>query len=186
MSQPADRAPDDPGADEPIDPDVDLTEPSQAAEISTPPRAWAVLAAIAAGGLVGAEARYGVGLALPHADGTWPWSTLLINVSGGLLIGVLMVVILELVDPHPLVRPFLGVGVLGGYTTFSTFAVDTLALGRAGNVGLAVAYAVATPLFALLAVAIGAALARMAGAGGGARGGAGAHRKPERKREDSR
>ena len=96
-----------------------------------------VLGAIAAGGVVGAEARYTLGLALPHAVGTWPWSTLLINVSGCLLIGVLMVVITELVKPHRLLRPFLGVGVLGGYTAFSTYAVDALSLvtGRAGELG---------------------------------------------------
>jgi CrcB protein len=76
-------------------------------------------------------------------------------VSGCLLIGVLMVVIVERIRPHPLVRPLLGVGVLGGYTTFSTYAVDTVAAVHAGRAGLAVLYAVATPVLALVAVAIG-------------------------------
>ena len=92
---------------------------------------------------------------LPHRADEWPWATLLTNVSGCLLIGVLMVVIVERIRPHPLVRPLLGVGVLGGYTTFSTYAVDTVAAVQSGRVVLAVLYAVATPLLALVAVAIG-------------------------------
>jgi CrcB protein len=81
---------------------------------------------------------------LPHRADEWPWATLLTNMSGCLLIGVLMVVIAERVRPHPLVRPLLGVGVLGGYTTFSTYAVDTVAAVQSGRVDLAVLYAVAT------------------------------------------
>ena len=64
-----------------------------------------------------------------------PWATFLINVSGCALIGVLMVTITELTSPHRLVRPLLGLGVLGGYTTFSTYSVEIhqmLAVGRPG------------------------------------------------------
>lgn len=103
-----------------IDPDVDLGDPAQ----QPPARQWDVLLATAAGGIVGAEGRYGLSLAAPHHDRQFPWSTLLINVTGCLLIGVLMAVLLELPSPHPLARPFLGVGILGGYTTYSTFALD--------------------------------------------------------------
>jgi CrcB protein len=120
-----------------------------------------VLGTIAAGGVVGSEARYGLGLALPHAVGSWPWATFLENLSGCLLIGVLMVVITELVTPHRLVRPFLGVGVLGGYTTFSTYAVDGLSLAAAGRAGVAVAYLMVTPVTAVLACAAGAAATRL-------------------------
>ena len=105
----------------PVDPD---NQPEAPAQRRTP--VAGVLAAIAIGGVLGAEARYGLGVAIPHAAGQWPWATFLTNASGCLLIGVLMVVILELSTPHPLVRPLLGVGVLGGYTTFSTYNVDTL------------------------------------------------------------
>jgi len=105
-----------------IDPDVDLHDPRQRAEGR--PRQWDLIAATAIGGVLGAEARYGLGLALPHQDRQFPWSTVVINVTGCLLIGVLMAMLLELPAPHRLARPFLGVGVLGGYTTYSSFAVE--------------------------------------------------------------
>jgi CrcB protein len=120
-----------------------------------------VLAAVAAGGVLGAEARYAVGALLPHPDGGWPWSTLLVNVSGCVLIGVLMVVITELGEVHRLVRPFLGVGVLGGYTTFSTATVEVLALLSAGRPGAAMGYLVATPALAVLACAGGVVATRL-------------------------
>jgi CrcB protein len=138
------------------DPGVDLSEPVERAG----PRALSVLGVIAMGGVLGAEARYGLGVLLPHRVGEWPWATLLANTSGCLLIGVLMVMITERIRPHPLVRPLLGVGVLGGYTTFSTYAVDTLLTAQSGRAGLAVLYAVATPLLALFAVSIGAIATR--------------------------
>lgn len=122
-----------------------------------------MVAAVAAGGVLGAEARFGLGVALPHTPGGWPWSTLLINISGCLLIGVLMVTITELASPHRLIRPFLGVGVLGGYTTFSTYSVEFLQLLNAGRAGAALAYVVVTPLAALLAVWAGATATRAAG-----------------------
>ena len=143
---------------------ADDTDP----EVSPPARRYQllghpadVLGAIAAGGVLGAEARYGIGVALPQDSGGWPWAILLINVSGCLLIGVLMVVITELVTPHRLVRPFLGVGVLGGYTTFSTYTVDVLTQAGAGHPGSAVAYLVLTPILAVLACAAGAEATRL-------------------------
>ncbi|MGH4024025.1 MAG: fluoride efflux transporter CrcB [Pseudonocardiaceae bacterium] len=119
-----------------------------------------MVGAVAAGGVLGAEARFGLAVALPHGAGGWPWSTLLINVSGCLLIGVLMVTITELTSPHRLIRPFLGVGVLGGYTTFSTYSVEFLQLLGADRAGPALAYLVVTPLAALAAVWAGAAATR--------------------------
>jgi CrcB protein len=145
------------GGAEPVDPDVDMRRPEQRRELRQRP---SVLAAIAAGGALGAIARYGVGLALPHAPDGWPWSTLLINASGCLLIGVLMVLILEVWVAHRLVRPFLGVGVLGGYTTFSTYAVEAQQLIGAGRPGLALTYLAATVVVALLAVQVGLTLTR--------------------------
>jgi CrcB protein len=146
--------------DEVVDPDVDLYVPAQRRELVG--HRLDVLGVIAAGGVVGAEARYGLGLLLPHVAGEWPWATLLVNVSGCLLIGVLMVVITELVDTHRLVRPFLGVGLLGGYTTFSTATVDTLALADAGRPLAALGYLLATPLLAVLACGLGVVLTRRA------------------------
>jgi CrcB protein len=83
-----------------------------------------VLAAISVGGVLGALARYGLGTAWPHPASGFPWATFVINVTGCLLIGVLMVIVTDVVPHRRLVRPFLGVGVLGGYTTFSTYIVD--------------------------------------------------------------
>ena len=144
-----------------VDPDVDLSDPAQRAE--TRPRQWDLLVAIAAGGVLGAEARYGVGEALPHRAGQFPWSTVLINVSGCLLIGVLMVLLLELTSPHRLLRPFLGVGVLGGFTTYSTFAVDARQLIAAHEAGRALAYIAVTLVGCMLAVLAGTIAARVVG-----------------------
>ncbi len=105
-----------------IDPEVDLPDPTQ--RLADPARQWDLIAATSAGGILGAEARYGLSSALPHHDQQFPWSTLLINGTGCLLIGVLMAVLLELPSPHRLARPFLGIGILGGYTTYSSFAVE--------------------------------------------------------------
>ncbi|HZI98545.1 MAG TPA: CrcB family protein [Actinomycetales bacterium] len=118
-----------------------------------------VVSVIAVGGVLGAAGRYGVAVALPTSTGAWPWSTLAVNATGCLLIGVLMV----LVDAwrlHRLVRPFLGVGLLGGYTTFSTYAVDAQALLAEGRPALALGYLLATPVVALLAVQIGVVTTR--------------------------
>jgi CrcB protein len=125
-----------------IDPDVVLPERAS----------WDVIAAISAGGVLGAEGRYGLALAVPHAGSAFPWSTLVINVSGCLLIGVLMAILLSRTRPHRLVRPFLGVGILGGYTTFSTFALDADRLVHAHRIGLALAYLAATIALAAAAV----------------------------------
>ena len=124
------------------------------------PSLGAVVAVVAVGGVLGAEARYGLATALPHTPGAWPWSTLLANVSGCLLIGVLMVLVTERYAAHPLLRPLLGVGVLGGYTTFSTYAVDTVTAVDVGRAGVALLYVAVTPLLALAAAAAGIAVTR--------------------------
>ncbi len=160
---------DDPGRPQPrlqphphvIDPDVDLHDPAQRAE--TARREWDLLAVMSAGGVVGAEARYGLARALPHASDTFPWATVVTNALGCLLIGVLMVVLLELSRPHRYVRPFLGVGVLGGFTTYSTFAVDTQQLITGHRPGVAIAYIVVTFVSCLAAVLLATAGTRSLG-----------------------
>ncbi|HVX45258.1 MAG TPA: CrcB family protein [Mycobacteriales bacterium] len=141
-----------------IDPDVDLHDARQRQETS--PHEWDLIAATAAGGVLGAEARYGLAEAVPHATDAFPWSTLIINVTGCLLIGVLMVILLELITPHRLLRPFLGVGVLGGYTTYSTFAVDVEHLVLAHRPGIAIGYGVLTVLACIAAVWLSTGLTR--------------------------
>lgn len=115
----------------------------------------AVLGAISAGGVVGALARHWLSELLPLRSGEWPWATWLVNVSGCLLIGVLMVVVDEVWRRQRLLRPFLGVGVLGGYTTFSTAMVDLQQLVLAGAPATGLLYLGVTALAALVAVAVG-------------------------------
>ncbi|MCD2192722.1 fluoride efflux transporter CrcB [Actinomycetospora endophytica] len=124
------------------------------------------VAVVAAGGALGALARWGIGLAWPAPHGSFPTATLLINVVGCLLMGVLVVHVAEVREAHPLVRPFLGVGVLGGFTTFSTFAVDTQQLLVGGHLGVALGYLAATVLGSVGAAALGLTLARTTARGG--------------------
>ncbi|WP_081883588.1 CrcB family protein [Glycomyces tenuis] len=105
-------------------------------------------------------ARPGVDAALPHRAGEFPWSTLAVNVTGCLLIGALMVLITEVWAAHRLLRPFLGTGVLGGFTTFSTYIVDAQHLAAAGAARTALVYLFATLIGALFAVWAGAAATR--------------------------
>ncbi|MDQ3987865.1 MAG: CrcB family protein [Actinomycetota bacterium] len=104
---------------------------------------------------MGAAARYGVSVWLPSPPGTFAWSTFMINVSGCLLIGMLMALIGERWSAHRLLRPFLGTGVLGGYTTFSAYTIDAYVLLDGGHVRLGFAYLAATVVCALAAVCVG-------------------------------
>lgn len=110
---------------------------------------WDVLAAVAAGGAIGSVLRWSTSLVWPG-----PVSTFLVNVLGCLAIGVLMCVITELITPHRLLRPFLGVGLLGGFTTFSTYVTDALRLALSAPLA-ALGYLLATVLCCLLAVLVG-------------------------------
>lgn len=132
-----------------------------------------VLAVISIGGGIGSEGRYGMALLLPSPPGHFPWATFLTNVVGCLCIGALMVLITEVWSAHRLLRPFLGVGVLGGFTTFSTYAVDVRGLLQPESLPIAFAYLAGTVLCALLAVIAGVALTRWA-TGAVRRGGKGA------------
>ena len=120
-----------------------------------------VITVIAAGGALGSLARNGVNLALPHSGG-FPVSTFLENVLGCFVLGALLVVLTELRRPHRLVRPFLGTGVLGGFTTFSTYAVDSVTRDSAAVAAL---YLVGTLALALAASWAGVVSARWLGGG---------------------
>lgn len=151
------------GSDGVIDPDVDLHVPAQRAETAGHGK-WRVLAAISAGGVLGALARYG-------AVVLWPgnvWTVFGVNVVGCALIGVLMVLVSEQGRGHALLRPFLGVGVLGGFTTFSTYAVDVARLLERGDALTAMGYAAGTLAGALGAVWAGVAVTRAVVARAGA------------------
>jgi CrcB protein len=124
---------------------------------------WDVLVAIAIGGVIGAECRYGIDRWLPPGHDGFPWATFTINVLGCLLMGALMVVLTEIVAAHRLARPFLGVGILGGFTTFSSFAVDAERLIDARRDAVALTYVAGTLVVAAVALALGTQLARTIG-----------------------
>ncbi|MGW3649592.1 fluoride efflux transporter CrcB [Streptomyces sp. NPDC000878] len=119
-----------------------------------------VVAVVAVGGAIGACARYGAALLWPAQTGGFPWTTFWVNVVGCAVIGVFMVVVTEIWAVHPLVRPFFGTGVLGGFTTFSTYAVDIQKLIDHGHPGTGLAYLAATLLAALTAVTLAATATR--------------------------
>jgi fluoride exporter len=121
-----------------------------------------VLGVVSAGGVVGALGRFLVGEALPRPPTGFPWATFVVNVSGCLLIGALMVLVAELWPARHMLRAFLGTGLLGGYTTFSTYVLDVHQLLGAGAAGTALTYLGGTLLAALAAVYVGTTVARLA------------------------
>ena len=101
-----------------------------------------------------------MGEALPHPAGAWPWSTLLVNLTGCLVLGLLLAAVFARHPQHPWLRPFLGTGVLGGYTTFSTFSVDAVRLADAGRWAPAAGYVAVSVVGGVLAAAAGVWLGR--------------------------
>lgn len=121
------------------------------------------LVVVALGGCVGALCRYGLmELVGSRWRGRFPAGTLAVNVLGCLAIGALMAVVEEREALSPNARRFLVFGLLGSFTTFSTFGWDTLALVREGDAPLALANAAASVLLGVAAVALGLALTRWA------------------------
>ena len=139
---------------EPVDPDV------ADSAASTHHRQATLLLVIALGGALGAAARYAAGLPWPTPAVAFPWTTLVINVVGCALMGVLMVLVNERFWAPTLLRPFLGTGVLGGFTTFSTYAVDGDQLVRLDAATTAALSLVLTLVLAVLAVWAGATATR--------------------------
>jgi fluoride exporter len=119
-----------------------------------------LLATISAGGALGAASRYLIGATWPTPTGSFPANTLAINILGCALIGVLMVLITEVWSRMRLLRPFLGTGVLGGFTTFSTYTVDIQRLVAGRHMDTALLYLALTPISALLAVWVTATATR--------------------------
>ena len=147
------------GPEAPRSPDAPVADPPR-------PAPWhgqaPVIAVVAVGGGIGAAARYGASLLWPPGPAGFPWTTFWVNVFGCFVIGLFMVAITERWAVHRLVRPFFGTGVLGGFTTFSTYAVDIQRLLEEDRPGTALAYLAATLLAALAAVWLAATTARAA------------------------
>ncbi|WP_433683574.1 fluoride efflux transporter FluC [Nocardia sp. CA-119907] len=110
-----------------------------------------ILAVIALGGAIGATARYAASLLWPTAPRAFPWTVLLVNITGCAAMGALMVLIVEVWTAQRLLRPFLGTGVLGGYTTFSTYAAGFHHLVDTRHAAAGLIYLAATPILALTA-----------------------------------
>lgn len=118
--------------------------------------------AIAAGGAVGAMARYGMHLAMVQSFGRdFPYATLIINVIGSFLIGVFAVVIMERMQLPEVWRLGLVVGLLGAFTTFSTFSLESLFLLHEGAYLKALTYVLSSVILCIAAAAAGVFLARL-------------------------
>ena len=120
----------------------------------------AVLAAVAVGGALGAPARYGVAQLVHVGPGAFPWATFVINVTGSLVLGVVVVVVARRFPSDRFLRPFVATGFLGAYTTYSTFAVEAVVLARDGRPAVAGAYAAASLVAGFAAAAAGLAVGR--------------------------
>jgi CrcB protein len=118
------------------------------------------LGAIFAGGSIGAVARAEVAELLPHEPGGWPWATLLVNVFGAFLLGYFVTRLQERLPLSAYRRPFLGTGICGALTTFSTMQVELLEMLDSDRVALAAAYAVVSVLAGFAAVVVATNLVR--------------------------
>jgi CrcB protein len=120
------------------------------------------LAAIFAGGFIGAVARAGLVEALPHSAGEWPWATFLVNVVGAFLLGYFTTRLQERLPLSSYRRPLLGTGLCGALTTFSTMQLELVEMLDEGAIALALGYAVASVTAGFLAVAVSTNLVRRA------------------------
>lgn len=114
-----------------------------------------VLAAVAVGGALGTALRYELALAEPIRSGRFPWATLTANMSGALLLGVVLTVLVDEWAPSRYLRPFAAVGFCGGLTTFSTWMVESVLLMRDGATPTAIVNVGVSLVAGLFAVAVG-------------------------------
>lgn len=142
-----------PGSALPIDPDL----PADATGTSA-----GVVAAVAAGGFIGALGRYELGLAWPTPAGRVPWATFTINTSGAFLLGLVLTMLVRRGRHNHLFRPFFCVGVLGAWTTMSTFAVEADLLVRAHRISTASVYTAITVVVGIAVAAVGVVIGRWA------------------------
>lgn len=118
------------------------------------------LAAIFAGGAVGAVARVWIGRHFASADDAWPWATFAINISGSFALAYFATRLQERLPQSTYRRPLLGTGFCGAYTTFSTMQVELLGLVEAHRYGLAIGYALASIAAGLAAIWLATTLVR--------------------------
>lgn len=121
-----------------------------------------VLAVIALGGMLGASARYGLAQWLPTGTDRFPWATFWTNLSGSFVLGLLLVLLLERFPPTRLLRPFLATGILGAFTTMSTYEVETALLIKDGHAATGVVYGVGSLIAGLALAYLGIHVGRLA------------------------
>ena len=120
---------------------------------------------VMAGGALGAGLRFEIGrLALRHFGSGFPWGTLFVNLAGGLAMGLIAGFALRGADLGEASRLFLAVGVLGGFTTFSAFSLETATMLERGAYGSAGSYVLGSVLGSILLLFLGLWLARGAAA----------------------
>ena len=120
----------------------------------------ATVIAVAILGGLGAISRYGIERFLTRFNSPFPWGTLLVNVSGSFLLGLFFALVVERVQGPAWVRIGLAVGLLGGFTTFSTFSLQTLRLVEDGSYFAAVGNVIGSLALGLVAVTIGVIIGR--------------------------
>jgi CrcB protein len=118
------------------------------------------LAAIFAGGVVGALARTALVEAFPPGLGEWPWTTFAVNIAGAALLGYFVTRLQERLPLSAYRRPLLGTGLCGAFTTFSTMQIELLDMLDAGRYALAAGYATASVVLGFLAVFVATRLTR--------------------------
>ncbi len=119
---------------------------------------------VAAGGAVGASLRHGAGLlGARHLPANWPWATFSVNLIGGFAMGLVAGWLAQrAVGAGEDLRLFLATGVLGGFTTFSAFSLETMNMLRSGDAGKALAYAALSVILSVAALGLGLWIARRA------------------------
>lgn len=122
-----------------------------------------ILIAVAAGGALGAVARHVLADQVTRLAGDgWPWGIFVVNVLGCVLLGILIQASTSFAEPMPALRAFLAIGVLGAFTTFSAFSLDTVMLIERGQFLPAAAYIVASVLFSVGGLFAGMSAVRLA------------------------
>jgi CrcB protein len=120
-----------------------------------------ILLVIAVGGGLGTLARYGVSRVIHVSKDGFPWATFVTNLTGAFVIGVFLTLLLERFPPARYPRPFFAIGFLGGFTTFSTMAVETVTLCKDGYPVLGIGYLLASVFFGVASCYLGIVLARL-------------------------
>ena len=156
-----------PAPDLPVDPDLDAMVRGGPGSALPPRLRLRPIAAVALGGFFGGLARYGIGAAWPAGRTAFPTATFVINTSGAFVLACVLLLVREVLPPTTVVRPLLGTGFCGAYTTFSSVAVSGDQLVHSGRPGVAAGYVTASLVAGLAVVAatlgLGRRLAERAG-----------------------